>query len=126
MSSDGAQGPGLDGGAPGRRRRGAWPRQGEGSTGAAGGPLRGRSDGGPAIVVWRAPGALVDSPAVSEDREQRAPRRAPVYPWLRRDAFKTSVSWGISLAVHAFVVLVLVLMLRPTGLLGESLGRARA
>ena len=28
--------------------------------------------------------------------------------------------------VTAFVVLVLVLMLRPTGLLGESLGRARA
>ncbi len=45
---------------------------------------------------------------MSEDREQRAPRRAPVYPWLRRDAFKTSVSWGVSLAVHAFVVLVLL------------------
>jgi branched-chain amino acid transport system permease protein len=28
--------------------------------------------------------------------------------------------------VFAFTVLVLVLMFRPTGLLGESLGRARA
>jgi branched-chain amino acid transport system permease protein len=43
-------------------------------------------------------------------------------------------NWGASLfgsnqkmgTVTAFVVLVLVLMLRPTGLLGESLGRARA
>ena len=43
-------------------------------------------------------------------------------------------NWGTSLfesnqkmgTVTAFVVLVLVLMLRPTGLLGESLGRARA
>ena len=28
--------------------------------------------------------------------------------------------------VFAFIVLVLVLMFRPTGLLGESLGKARA
>ena len=32
----------------------------------------------------------------------------------------------ILIAVTAFVVLVLVLMLRPTGILGESLQRARA
>jgi branched-chain amino acid transport system permease protein len=35
----------------------------------------------------------------------------------------TSSNWE---DVTAFVVLVLVLMFRPTGLLGESLGRARA
>ncbi len=43
-------------------------------------------------------------------------------------------NWGTSLfgnnqkmgTVTAFVVLVLVLMIRPTGLLGESMGRARA
>jgi branched-chain amino acid transport system permease protein len=29
-------------------------------------------------------------------------------------------------SVVAFVVLILILMFRPTGLLGESLGRARA
>jgi branched-chain amino acid transport system permease protein len=35
----------------------------------------------------------------------------------------TSSNWE---DVSAFVVLVVVLMFRPTGLLGESLGRARA
>ena len=35
----------------------------------------------------------------------------------------TASSWE---DVAAFVVLVVVLMFRPTGLLGESLGRARA
>jgi branched-chain amino acid transport system permease protein len=43
-------------------------------------------------------------------------------------------NWGASLfgsnqnmgTVTAFVVLVLVLMIRPNGLLGESMGRSRA
>lgn len=41
---------------------------------------------------------------MSENRGRR-PRRPPVYPWLRRDYFKTSVSWIVSLAVHAIVIL---------------------
>ena len=45
---------------------------------------------------------------MSEDRGQRPRRRPPVYPWLRRDYFKTSVSWLLSLAVHAIVFLFLL------------------
>jgi hypothetical protein len=54
--------------------------------------------------------------AVSEDRQGRsrkgAPARsrrtAPVYPWLRRDYFKTSVSWIVSVAIHAVILLFLL------------------
>jgi hypothetical protein len=45
---------------------------------------------------------------VSDDREKPARRRPPVYPWLRRDYFKTSVSWLVSILVHAFVLLFLL------------------
>jgi len=45
---------------------------------------------------------------VSEDRAQRPRRKGPVYPWLRRDYFKTSVSWLVSLVVHAVVILFLL------------------
>ena len=45
---------------------------------------------------------------VSEDGGQRQRRRPPVYPWLRRDYFKTSVSWLVSLVVHALVLLFLL------------------
>ncbi|MFN2377479.1 MAG: hypothetical protein ABR538_13150, partial [Candidatus Binatia bacterium] len=45
---------------------------------------------------------------MSEDRAQPPRRRPPVYPWLRRDYFKTSVSWLVSLAVHAVVILFLL------------------
>ena len=34
--------------------------------------------------------------------------------------------WVVVVSSTAFIVLVLVLMFRPTGLLGESLGKARA
>ena len=45
---------------------------------------------------------------MSEDRAQRPRRKGPVYPWLRRDYFKTSVSWLVSLVVHAVVILFLL------------------
>jgi Mg-chelatase subunit ChlD len=45
---------------------------------------------------------------VSEPGADRPRRRPPVYPWLRRDYFKTSVSWLVSLAVHAVLLLLLV------------------
>jgi hypothetical protein len=45
---------------------------------------------------------------VTEDRGDRPRRTPPVYPWLRRDYFKTSVSWLVSLGLHAFVIFVLL------------------
>ncbi len=42
------------------------------------------------------------------DRGQRPRRKAPVYPWLRRDYFKTSVSWLVSLAIHVAGLLLLL------------------
>jgi hypothetical protein len=53
---------------------------------------------------------------VSEDRAgrsgktapARSKRTAPVYPWLRRDYFKTSVSWLVSLGLHAAIILFLL------------------
>jgi branched-chain amino acid transport system permease protein len=42
------------------------------------------------------------------------------------EAYGTSLFGGEWKDVFAFVVLVLVLMVRPTGILGESLGQARA
>jgi len=53
---------------------------------------------------------------VSEDRAGRSRKSAParsrrtatVYPWLRRDYFKTSVSWIVSLGIHALVLLFLL------------------
>ncbi len=46
---------------------------------------------------------------MSEDRAGRSRKKtAPVYPWLRRDYFKTSVSWLVSIAVHALVILFLL------------------
>ena len=44
----------------------------------------------------------------SEDRARRPRRRSSVYPWLRKDYFKTSVSWLVSLAVHAIILLFLL------------------
>lgn len=45
---------------------------------------------------------------MNEDRAQRPRKKAPVYPWLRRDYFKTSVSWLVSLVAHAVVILFLL------------------
>lgn len=45
---------------------------------------------------------------MNEDRAQPPRRKPPVYPWLRRDYFKTSVSWLVSLIAHLLVLLLLV------------------
>jgi hypothetical protein len=45
---------------------------------------------------------------VADDSRKREPRTTSIYPWLRRDAFKTTVSYGISLAVHAAVFFILL------------------
>lgn len=44
--------------------------------------------------------------AGSHDKRRPGPRS--VYPWLRRDYFKTSVSYLVSLAIHAGVLLLLL------------------
>jgi len=45
---------------------------------------------------------------VVEDPGEHRRRRAALYPWLRRDYFKTSVSWLVSLTVHAVVLFLLL------------------
>jgi hypothetical protein len=45
---------------------------------------------------------------VADDSRKRAPRPTSIYPWLRRDAFKTTVSYLISLAVHAAIFFALL------------------
>jgi hypothetical protein len=45
---------------------------------------------------------------VADDSRKRASRPTSLYPWLRRDAFKTTVSYLISLAVHGALFLVLL------------------
>jgi hypothetical protein len=45
---------------------------------------------------------------VADDSRKREPRPASIYPWLRRDAFKATVSYVISLAVHAAVFFLLL------------------
>ncbi len=43
---------------------------------------------------------------MTDDRAKRMRQRAAVYPWLRRDYFKTSVSWLVSLAFHGILALL--------------------
>ncbi len=50
---------------------------------------------------------MVAGLAGSDDNPRR-PRPRSVYPWLRRDYFKTSVSYLVSLAIHAAVLLLLL------------------
>ena len=45
---------------------------------------------------------------VSEDRAKPPRKKPPVYPWLRRDYFKTSVSWLVSLVAHAIIIFLLL------------------
>ena len=45
---------------------------------------------------------------MTDDRAKRMRQRAAVYPWLRRDYFKTSVSWLVSLAFHGILALLLL------------------
>jgi hypothetical protein len=60
---------------------------------------------------------------VTEDRPGRSRGRAPVYPWLRRDYFKTSVSWIVSLGVHALVLLFLLATVMLDGGGGPGTGQ---
>jgi len=45
---------------------------------------------------------------VKEDGADRPRRKSAVYPWLRRDYFKTSVSWLVSLVVHVVGFLLML------------------
>lgn len=45
---------------------------------------------------------------MADDSRKRGPRPTSIYPWLRRNAFKTTVSYIISLAVHGAVFLLLL------------------
>ena len=45
---------------------------------------------------------------MADYHDKRRPGPRPVYPWLRRDYFKTSVSYLVSLAIHAAVVLLVL------------------
>jgi hypothetical protein len=51
-------------------------------------------------------------------------KRKPLYPWLQRAAFKTSVAYLISLALHTLVLLVLLatVVLEGGGGSGDSMG----
>ncbi|MFN2426127.1 MAG: VWA domain-containing protein [Candidatus Binatia bacterium] len=59
---------------------------------------------------------------MNENRAQRPRKRGPVYPWLRRDYFKTSVSWLVSLSVHAVVLFFLLATLVMDGGGGPGTG----
>jgi hypothetical protein len=60
---------------------------------------------------------------VAETR-QRRPRLTTLYPWLRRDYFKTSVSYLVSIGVHALLLLFFLatIVLDGGGGAGDSMG----
>jgi len=60
---------------------------------------------------------------VAETRQKRPPLTT-LYPWLRRDYFKTSVSYLVSLGVHALLLLFFVatIVLDGGGGAGDSMG----
>ncbi len=62
--------------------------------------------------------------AADRKHTPRAPSPATLYPWLRRDYFKTSVSYLISLGVHALIFLFFLatVVLDGGGGLGEGYG----
>lgn len=61
---------------------------------------------------------------MTDDRAKRPRQGPPVYAWLRRDYFKTSVAWIVSLAVHAVVILFLLalVVLDGGGGVGSGVG----
>jgi hypothetical protein len=61
---------------------------------------------------------------VAETRQKRRPPLTTLYPWLRRDYFKTSVSYLVSLGVHALLLLFFVatIVLDGGGGAGDSMG----
>ena len=60
---------------------------------------------------------------MAETREKRPPL-TKLYPWLRRDYFKTSVSYLVSLGIHALLLLFFVatVVLDGGGGAGDSMG----
>ena len=52
--------------------------------------------------------APLNDPSREEPNDAQPPRRGGIYPWLRRDAFRTSVAYLVSLAIHAVIFLVLL------------------
>jgi hypothetical protein len=60
---------------------------------------------------------------VAETRKKRPPLTS-LYPWLRRDYFKASVSYIVSIAVHALILLFFVatIVLDGGGGAGDSMG----
>jgi hypothetical protein len=55
---------------------------------------------------------------------KRRPKITALYPWLRRDYFKASVSYIVSIAVHALILLFFVatIVLDGGGGMGDSMG----
>jgi hypothetical protein len=55
---------------------------------------------------------------------KRRPKITALYPWLRRDYFKASVSYIVSVAVHALILLFFVatIVLDGGGGMGDSMG----
>jgi VWA domain-containing protein len=60
---------------------------------------------------------------VAETRKKRPPLTS-LYPWLRRDYFKASISYIVSIAVHALILLFFVatIVLDGGGGAGDSMG----
>lgn len=61
---------------------------------------------------------------MSDAGADRPRRKPPVYPWLRRDYFKTSVSWLVSLVGHGLVVLLALATVMLDG--GGGVGKGPA
>ena len=60
---------------------------------------------------------------MAETRQKR-PRLTALYPWLRRDYFKTSISYLVSIGIHALLLLFFVatVVLDGGGGAGDSMG----
>ena len=52
--------------------------------------------------------ARLNDPSPDEPNDARPLRRGGIYPWLRRDAFRTGVAYLVSLALHAVIFLILL------------------
>ena len=55
---------------------------------------------------------------------KKRPKITALYPWLRRDYFKASVSYIVSIVVHALILLFFVatIVLDGGGGMGDSMG----
>ena len=63
-------------------------------------------------------------PAETQENPKKSRPPTALYPWLRRDYFKTSVSYLVSLGVHALIFLFFLttIVLDGGGGLGDSMG----